>query len=144
MKQISQCLYHPPLFPKNPIISLAPHNPRKNKANNLPKGLASNGTPQTSKRDGHYVAYAPEQNPIHLARLNNLCHYVAFISTLILLNSTYISERHQALTNTLLNLYMLHLVTVILPGSLPSSGHCSGPEASTLPYFMGILGPPAS
>jgi hypothetical protein len=32
----------------------------------------------------------------------------------------------------------------LLPGSLPSSGHSAGPVTSTLPYFMGILGPPAS
>ena len=32
----------------------------------------------------------------------------------------------------------------LLPGSLPSSGHCSGPDTSTLPYFIGIFGPPAS
>lgn len=33
---------------------------------------------------------------------------------------------------------------VHLPGSLPSSGHWSGPETSTLPYFIGIFGPLAS
>jgi hypothetical protein len=33
---------------------------------------------------------------------------------------------------------------VFIPGRLPSGGQASGPGISTLPYFIGILGPPDS
>ena len=70
--------------------------------------------------------------------------FTAFISFGVEDGQRFAFERMISVGTSFKGSVLQFVFMILLPGSLPSSGHSVGPVTSTLPYFMGILGPPAS